>query len=167
MPKGVPEGCRPPYSCFTCPFEDCKRYDNRPTKAETAWIGKSGISALAISQHLRGILSFQIKLEISRGKVHATQNRWRKRVRKMELCQSCGVNPVIPGMTICEECREKMKKSRKERDAYRAEHHLCRDCGNPIDGKSKSLCNRCLAKKRFAAAKKRARLRAKQMKKNP
>ena len=152
-----PWECNPPKSCFTCPFSDCRRPSQIPTKGESEWMKQTGIAARAYSQHAKGILSFKVKADIR----NQRKREKRRNMKKQNMCQRCFDRPVVEGHTMCADCLAGMRARKDTRDRFREEHHICRACGHPIDGASKILCNKCLEKQRERNKRYRAKSRAK------
>ncbi len=64
-------------------------------------------------------LVFHSKTTPSRDRVNEQHRELRKRHLAKGMCADCGKRPVVPGITLCEECRMKRvmrDRRRKERE---------------------------------------------------
>ena len=76
-------------------------------------------------------------------------------------CTRCGVNPVIPGMKVCEACREKNNRQRRERRAALRAMGRCSECGGQKQDDKYLTCENCRSRNREARGKKKAESRKK------
>ena len=64
-------------------------------------------------------------------------------------CPQCGgERPVVPGLKMCEVCREVNRQSHVRTRAYRKANGLCKNCGKPLDDLKHVTCGACRAMER-------------------
>ncbi len=66
----------------------------------------------------------------------------RTKLLNLGLCIQCGVEPEIPGATLCNKHEEDRRQSRERYEQRRQESGLCRKCPEPVYEKSSRYCKK-------------------------
>lgn len=61
------------------------------------------------------------------------------------ICPRCGKHKVIPGMSVCDVCREKRREAEQRSIAHRKAAGKCLECGKPAQP-GRRLCFACAVK---------------------
>jgi len=76
------------------------------------------------------------------------------------LCPSCGVRPPAPERVSCQECLDRMKERKKERDEERKAAGMCTNHPDRPAVEGKTYCQECLDWYKERAEERREELKA-------
>lgn len=143
--------CVPPYTCFACPYDDCKR-EGDATQEEMSFRRTS---------RRRGSHDETYEWYVAHG-----------------ICVRCRKKPALPGKVLCEDCKQQSCKraarNYKSQDARRSqsdrvkakirkyrESGRCLICGRPIYGKHPLCMEHFLAARAYNHRRYEERMREK------